>query len=149
MPGKYRPGIRAELQKMFQSGTRNDAGKKKDEILKSYSDIAEPAMNCLDEGFESAMTVMALPLGMRRFFRTSNHLERLNRELKRRSRVIGVFPNEQSLLQLMGSVLMERNEVMQGSKAVFSNASFRAFIESEAPGRLAALAEEQHLLLVA
>lgn len=149
VPGKYRPGIRAELQEMFQSGTRNDARKKKDEILKSYGDIAEPAMNCLDEGFESAMTVLAFPLGMRRFFRTSNHIERLNRELKRRSRVIGVFPNEQSLLRLMGSVLMERNEVIQGSKAVFSNASFRVFIGSEAPGRLAALAEEQHLLLVA
>nr|WP_275078243.1 transposase [Ligilactobacillus ruminis] len=41
-------------------------------------------MSCLDEGFESAMTVMALPKNLRRYFRTSNHIERLNKELKRR-----------------------------------------------------------------
>ena len=45
------------------------------------------------------MTVMILPKGMRRFFRTSNHIERLNKELKRRAAVIGVFPNEDSLLR--------------------------------------------------
>ena len=67
-------------------------------------------MKCLEEGFEDSMTVMTLPAGMRKYFRTSNHIERLNRELKRRSNVIGVFPNEQSLLRLMGSVLIERNE---------------------------------------
>ena len=64
-------------------------------------------MECLDEGFEGAMTVMTRPEGMRRFFRTSNHIERLKRELKRRSGVIGIFPNEASLIRLMGSVLMK------------------------------------------
>jgi len=44
---------------------------------------------------------MALPAGLRRFCRTSNHIERLNRELKRRSSVIGIFPNEESLSWLV------------------------------------------------
>ena len=56
---------------------------------------------------KALMIVMTLPEGMRRFFRTSNHIERLNRELKRRSGVIGIFPNEASLIRLMGSVLMK------------------------------------------
>ena len=57
---------------------------------------------------------------MRRFFRTSNHIERINRELKRRSGVIGVFPNEASLMRLIGSTLIELNEKRQSGKAVFS-----------------------------
>lgn len=68
---------------------------------------------CLDEGFEDAMTVMVLPMKLRKKLRTSNHIERLNKELKRRSKVIDVFPNQESLIRLMGAVLLERNEKHQ------------------------------------
>ena len=102
-PKKHQSGLRGELQEMFNAKTLQDASKKKDEILDSYRDVAEAAMICLDEGFESAMTAMILPAGIRRFYRTSNHIERLNKELKRRSKVIGIFPNENSLLRLMGA----------------------------------------------
>ncbi|MCD8219421.1 MAG: transposase, partial [Ruminococcus sp.] len=141
-PKKYQAGIRAELQEMFQCRIIEDARKKKAEIISTYGDVAEAAMRCLDEGFESSMTVMVLPLSMQRFFRTSNHIERLNKELKRRSKAIGIFPNEQSLLRLMGSVLMERNEIIQSGKAIFSSSSYCTFMKSEAPGKLVALAEE-------
>ena len=78
-------GLRAALQEMFNCKKIEDARKKRDQILADYQESTLSAMECLDEGFESAMTVMTLPEGMRRFFRTSNHTERLNRELKRRS----------------------------------------------------------------
>lgn len=58
------------------------------------------------------MTVMVLPNYLHKYVRTSNQIERLNKELKRRSNVIGIFPTEESLLRLMGAVLMERNEVL-------------------------------------
>lgn len=56
------------------------------------------------------MTVTGLPASMRRCTRTSNYLERLNKEARRRSRVIGIFPNATSALRLMGAFLMEENE---------------------------------------
>lgn len=90
----------------------------RDTILESYRDVAEAAMSCLEEGFESAMTVLELPKYLRKYFRTSNQIERLNKELKRRSKVIGIFSNEASLLRLMGSVLVERNAAIQNTKAV-------------------------------
>jgi transposase-like protein len=65
------------------------------------------------------MTVMTLPINIRRPFRTSNYLERLNKELKRRSNVIGIFPNAGSIIRLMGSVLMERQEHFQGMRKLF------------------------------
>ena len=95
------------------------------------------------------MTVMTLPEGMRRFFRTSNHIERLNRELKRRSGVIGIFPNEASLIRLMGSVLMEQNSISQARKAIFSKESYQKLLKSDARNHLHQIAEEQAALLAA
>ena len=64
------------------------------------------------------MTVMALPAELRRFCRTSNHIERLNRELKRRFSVIGIFPNEESLVRTMGTVLIEEGHQRQSGRAI-------------------------------
>lgn len=74
------------------------------EIIEEYRDGAENAMKTLDEGLENAITVMILPQGLRKYFRTSNHIERVNRELKRRSNVISIFPKEDSLLRLIESL---------------------------------------------
>ena len=100
-------------------------------------------MACLDEGFEGAMTVMVLPKSLRKFYRTSNHIERLNKELKRRSKVIGVFPNAESLLRLMGSVLIERNDAIQNTKAIFSQLTYQSLLKSEIPSKLVLVAKEQ------
>lgn len=56
------------------------------------------------------MTVMESPISIRRRVRTSNYLGRLNKEIKRRSKVIGIFPNVSSAIRLMGAFLMEENE---------------------------------------
>ena len=109
-PKKYQKGLHSELLEMYNARTVSDARKIRDRIMNDYADIAPSAMECLDNGFESIMTVMVLPENIRRFHRTSNHIERLNRELKRRSKVIGVFPNTESIIRLMGSVLIELHE---------------------------------------
>lgn len=109
-PKKYQKAIHAELTELYHCTTIAEARAKKDAIYNEYNEVADKAMECLDLGFEDAMTVLALPAGYRRFLRTSNHLERVNKELKRRSKVIGVFPNEESLIRLMGSVLLELHE---------------------------------------
>lgn len=146
-PKKYQAGIRAELQEMFNCETVAEARKKRDSIIESYADVAESAMECLDKGFESSMSVMELPKPLRRFFRTSNHIERLNKELKRRSKVIGIFPNEASLLRLMGAVLEERSAVMQNGKAVYSRTTYDTLLKSETPAKLVLIAQEQQQLL--
>ena len=76
---------------MFKCKTIEEARDRRDAIIEDYKDVAEKAMECLDEGFEDAMTVMVLPRFLHKYYRTSNQIERLNKELKRRSKVIGVF----------------------------------------------------------
>jgi transposase-like protein len=115
-PKKYQAGLRYEIQEMFNCTTIEAARARRDEIIRDYRDVADSAMECLDNGFESAMTVMVFSEKLRKIMRTSNHIERLNKELKRRSNVIGIFPNSESLLRLMGAVIIERNELLQQSK---------------------------------
>ena len=148
-PKKYQTGIRAELQEMFACNTLKEARNKKDQIIQEYQDVAETAMSCLDEGFESAMTAMILPRGMQRFFRTSNAVERLNKELKRRSQVIGIFPNEESLIRLMGSVLIEQNSLSQSGKIIFKKESCEALLTSDVQEKLLVIAKEHASMLTA
>lgn len=146
-PKKYQAGIRADLNELFNCRTLEEARKVRDRMLEEYSDVAPSAIECLESGFDDAMTVMALPRHLRKYYRTSNHLERLNKELKRRSDVIGVFPNESSLLRLMGSVLIEKNEGLQEMKAVFSAETLAVLLKSETPQQLMNIADGQAKLL--
>ena len=134
---------------MFGSKTIEAARKIRNRIIDDYGDVAESAVACLDEGFESAMTVITLPEHLRRFYRTSNNNERINKELKRRSKVIGVFPNAESLLRLMGSVLIELHGSMASGKAVFSKETLATIMTSDISENLISIAKEQHQLRVA
>ena len=95
------------------------------------------------------MTVMTLPDWMRKYFRTSNHIERLNRELKRRSTIIDIFPNEASMLRLIGSVLIEQNQLGEKHKAIFSAESYQNLLASDLRDVLQHVAEEQSALMAA
>lgn len=148
MPKKYQEGIASELNEMFDCDTIESARKKRDSIISDYRDIAESAMSCLDEGFEDSMTVMVLPKNIRKYFRTSNHIERLNKELKRRSNVIGIFPNAASLERLMGSVLMEQNDRLQFSRNVFGKSVYQT-VEANAEKLRQKAREQQRMLLTA
>ena len=121
----------------------------RDAIIEDYKDVAENAMRCLDEGFEDAMTVMVLPRFLHKYYRTSNQIERLNKELKRRSNVIGVFPNKDSLIRLMGAVLLERNEVISSVRCIFNSKTYEKLFSPELSGKLIKIADEQQRLLVA
>ena len=101
-----------EQQKMFNCKTLAEARRGHKRIIDDHRDIVKDAMTCLDEGFGSSMTVILLPTWLRRYYRTSNQIERLNKELKQRSKVIGVFPNEDLVLRLMSFELIERHDAM-------------------------------------
>ena len=149
VPKQYQAAIQAELHIMYNCSTIEAARKKRDEIIAEYQDLAEKAMQCLEEGFESAMMVMFLPSTIRKLFRTSNHLERVNRELKRRSKVIGIFPNEASILRLMGSVLLEIHNRYSALNSLTISWKIGESLPSLSDSLKKAAAEEYQLLLMA
>lgn len=147
-PNSQRPGLEIELRQMFNSKSIAEARKKRDSILSDYSDVAPKAMELLDAGFEDSMTIYMLPERMQVHLRTSNTIERLNRELKRRSDVIQIFPNSASLLRLMGSVIIDQNDIMLMKRMCFGKVAY-ASITQETCIKLQTLALEQQKLLAA
>lgn len=118
-PKGLREGLRLELCEMFNAESIEKARKRRDEMMGDYMEEAPRAMERLDEGFEDAMTVMEIPGPMRRSVRTTNYIERLNKEVRRRSNVIGVFPNAGSATRLMGMVLIEENDRWSVMKRIY------------------------------
>lgn len=147
-PKKEQEGLRTELREMFSAETLEKAREKRDEIINDYKDVAERSVSILDEGFEDAMTVMQLPIEFRKPLRTSNYMERENAELKKRSKVIKIFPNTKSLSRIMGAVLMERHDTMSTRRPLFSRIKYAISIQKAKP-KLTAIAEEQIKLLQA
>jgi len=119
-PPKIQAGLAVDLRNMFTAETIEDARKLRDEIISEYEPFAPDAMAILDKGFDDTMTVMELPKYVRPTLRTTNVIERLNREFKRRSDVIQVFPNADSVLRLMGAVAIENNDSFSIKPRLFS-----------------------------
>lgn len=122
-------GLRSELLDMFNCETLRQARARRDEIIADYSEKAPKAMERLDAGLEEAMTVMLLPKDMRRCTRTSNYLERLNKKVKRRSRVIGIFPNTSSAIRLLGAHRMEENDRWATMRKIYYKAAIQELKE--------------------
>ena len=106
-PKKYSAALASELKDMFNTSTLEEARKLRDSICEEYQDVAQEAVRILDEGFEDSMIIMALPSKYRIALRTSNIIERENREIRRREKVIQIFPNSDSVIRLLGAVLMD------------------------------------------
>ena len=68
------------------------------------------AANTIERFLPGLMSYTAFPKEHAKRIRTTNMMERVNKELKRRTKVVGAFPNEESLLRLAGSILMDINE---------------------------------------
>ena len=145
-PTRFKEGLKSELRRMFNASTIDEARSLRDGIISDYSPVAPKAVNVLDTGFEDAMTVMQLPEWMRTKLRSSNWIERLNREFKRRSDVIQIFPNTASILRLMGAVAIEYNDQMSVKQRVFAEKTF-ARIRVELIPKLKEIASVQQALL--
>ncbi|MCS3668653.1 transposase-like protein [Salinibacter ruber] len=83
------------------------------ETVDTYEQLREEggsALNVFEEGLEGATAVLALPGKYRRRLRTTNMIERLIEELRRREKVVRIFPNIDSAWRLLGSLLSETHE---------------------------------------
>jgi transposase-like protein len=119
-PKKYMAGLASELKPMFQSSTIEEARRLRDSLIDEYQDVAPEAISILENGFEDSMTIMALPSKYRQTLRTSNLIERENGEVRKREKVIKIFPNRESVIRLLGSVLLDDHNDWSTHNRVFN-----------------------------
>jgi transposase-like protein len=143
---KYRAEVKTALTDLYNAPDLKEAKSRKDRMLAIYEETAPKAMGLLDEAFDDITAVFALPQPYRKRLRTTNGIERLNEELRRRERVIRIFPNDQSLIRLMGAVLMEHHEKWINGKKYFN---MDCYFEERDEARRQALAQRaDHLQVV-
>jgi len=88
-------------------------------VIDNFGSRAPRAMTILEEGFDDAVAVLNLPERYRKRLRTTNGVERLNEEVRRRERVIRIFPNVESAVRLLGALLMEKDEAWSTDRPYF------------------------------
>ena len=109
LPKKGMDEVKIGLKRIFEAVKIEDARNFKEEFLKSFGENPklEKAIETLETGFEDAIQYLNHPSRFHQFIRSTNSLERLNQEVRRREQVIRIFPNTQSAFRLIGAVLMD------------------------------------------
>jgi len=123
-PKALQKEIHAKVRAIFEAPDAKTARMLLNQVLDEYRAKAAKAMDVLEEGFEDAIAVLELPERYRKRLRTTNSLERLNEEVRRRERVIRIFPNRESAIRLIGALLMEQDEKWASGKKYLDMAEY-------------------------
>ncbi len=113
---EMRAEVAQELRTVFGAGTRDEALRQLDRIVKAYEKKAPKLSSWMQTAIPEGLAVFEIPAPHRRRLRTSNLHEWLNKELKRRTRVATLFPNEASLLRLVSALCSEISEDWEASR---------------------------------
>jgi putative transposase len=113
---EMRREVAGDLRAIFESGDRREAERRLQQAVDKYAQRAPKLSAWMDANVADSFTVFSFPETHRRRLRTSNLMERISKELKRRTRVATLFPNEDSLLRLVSAVLMEISEEWETEK---------------------------------
>ena len=108
-----RAPVAADIRASFTAPDRDEAEHLLSKLLTRYQTSAPKLVAWAEEALPQGFTVFTLPASHRRRLRTTNLLARLNEEIRRRTRVARLFPNEDSCLRLVSAVLMEIAEDWQ------------------------------------
>jgi len=112
--------VAADLRKVFNAPDLPTAEAYLKQLVQKYEQSASRLADWMEHNVPEGLTVFAFPEAHRRKLRTNNSLERLNREIGRRTDVVGIFPNENACLRLVSALLMEQDETWQTGRIYLS-----------------------------
>lgn len=111
-----RKTVARDIRDIFNALDRQEADRRLAECVTKYKKSAPRLSVWMEENIPEGLTVFALPPSHRVRMRTTNMLERVSKEIKRRTSVATLFPNEASALRLVSAVLMEISEEWEAGK---------------------------------
>ncbi|HMP41369.1 MAG TPA: transposase, partial [Roseiflexaceae bacterium] len=113
---ELKAAVAADIRAIFTAPNRADADSLLARTVQKYAKTASKLATWLETAIPEGLTVFTLPAAHRTRRRTVNALERLNQEIRRRTRVVGVFPNEASCLRLVTALAMETSDEWEAGK---------------------------------
>ncbi len=134
-PKALQDELHRRLRPIFEAPDEQTARTLLAKFIADFGATAPGAVATLERGFEDATAVLALPEPYRKRLRTTNMVERTNEEIRRRERVIRIFPNRGSIIRLVGALLMEQDEQWTTGKRYFDMTAYwqwRTALEQEA-----------------
>lgn len=108
--------VAEDIRTIFNAPNRATAEAYLAKTVKKYEQSASRLADWMEKNIPQGLTVFDFPSAHRRRIRTTNGLERVNREIRRRTQVVSIFPNEASCLRLISAILMEIDEAWQTGK---------------------------------
>lgn len=102
--------VATDIRAIFNAPSRKEADRLLSQTISTYEKSAPALSKWMETDIPEGLTVFEFPVEHRTKIRTTNVLERLNREIKRRTQVASIFPNENSCLRLVTAIVMETSE---------------------------------------
>jgi transposase-like protein len=109
-PSDYQDEMHQVLDQILEADSQEEARTRLDDLRECLEEKAPSALKALEEGFYDATAVLTLPEKYRKRLRTTNMLERFIQEIRRREKVIRIFPNMESAYRLVGALCAETHE---------------------------------------
>jgi putative transposase len=125
--------VGAAIRPIFRAGSLEDARRLLEETVAHLQGRVPKVARLLEEAEEELLARYAFPAAHHAKLRSTNPLERVNREIGRRTDVVGVFPNDAALLRLAGSLLIEQNDEWLVSRRYLSKASMAELTTNPTP----------------
>lgn len=114
---EHKSKVATDIKIIFNADDRAHAEQRLQSFVRTWEKDQPKLTTWAEENLPEGFTVFALAEAHRKRLRTSNACETLNSQIKRRTRVVGLFPNEASLLRLVSGVLIEISETWEVGKA--------------------------------
>ncbi|MGH8088139.1 MAG: IS256 family transposase [Stenotrophomonas sp.] len=128
VPKQAQAMVAATVRTLVQQPDRAAAHSQLGTVIAALGDRFPKVMALLIEAAEAVCAFSDFPAEHRRQIASPNPLERLNKELKRRSAVVGIFPNRAAVVRLLGAVLSEQHEEWLVGRHYFSATSMRRLV---------------------
>jgi len=141
-PSDYRNRMHELLDQILEASSQQQAQERLGKASEELEEKAPAALDIIEDGLLDATAVLALPEKYRRRLRTTNMLERLIQEIRRREKVIRIFPSKASAWRLVGALLAETHEEWSTGRRYLTMEAFYQWRSEQAKDNPADLQSE-------
>jgi transposase-like protein len=136
---KQRAAVAAMIRTIFTQETKAEAFAQWGKVADALRDKHDKLGALMDASREDVLTYMDYPKEHWAQIASTNPLERVNKEIKRRANVVGIFPNDEAVVRLVGALMLEQSDEWAVSRRYFSLESLASLADTD-PRKLSAMA---------